>query len=102
MTKAATLPITYQEMQIPVLNLEKEAVPKLARLLASWRPRGELVTKNEDSCHFCRKAIAKGDTYTSIEIEEDVERGGVFERQEVLAVLAIVCDECAKKYMIWL
>jgi len=41
-------------------------------------------------------------SYTRIEIEEDVERGGVLERQEVLAVLAIVCEECASKYMIWL
>jgi len=102
MTKAATQPITYQEMQVPALNLEKEAVLKLARSLAPHRPRAELVTNNEDSCHFCRKAIVKGETYTVIEIEEDVERGGAFERQEVLAVLAIVCEECASRYMIWL
>jgi hypothetical protein len=102
MTKAATGDLVLEEKPVPVLNLEKEAVRKLARSLGSWHPKGELTTKCEDSCHFCRKAIVKGDTYTRIEIEDDVERGGAFERKEVVAVLATVCEECGKKYMIWL
>ena len=102
MTKASTEAITFEEKPVPILNLEKEGVRKLARSLGSWRSTSGLTTKSEGSCHFCRKAISKGETYTRIEIEEDVESGGVFERQEVLAVLAVVCEECAKKYMIWL
>jgi len=102
MTKAAVREIAFEEKPVPMLNLEKEAIRKLARSLGSWHPKGELTTRSKDSCHFCRKAIVKGDTYTRIEIEDDVERGGAFERKEVVAVLAIVCEECGKKYMIWL
>jgi DNA-directed RNA polymerase subunit RPC12/RpoP len=102
MTKAETREIVLEEKPVPVLNLEKEAVRKLARSLGSWRSKEDLTTKCEDSCHFCRRAIVEGDTYTRIEIEDDVERGGAFERKEVVAVLATVCEECGKKYMIWL
>ena len=102
MTKVGTGAITFEEKPVPVLNLEKEAVRKLARSLGSWRSKEDLTVKCEDSCHFCHKPIVQGDTYTRIEIEDDVESGGAFERKEVVAVLAIVCEECGKKYMIWL
>jgi len=101
MTKAATRDVIFQDVPVPMLNLEKEAVRKLAQSIVAGYPMKEPLTKSEDSCSFCHTPIGCGATYTMIEIVGSMQEGTLCE-EELLAELAIVCEACAMKYMVWL
>ena len=100
-TKAATREVTFQGAPVPMLNLEKEAVRELAQSIVAGYPMKEQVIESEDSCSFCHTAIGRGATYTKIEIMGDMQEGSLCE-EESLAELAIICEDCAMKYMVWL
>lgn len=83
-----------------MLKLEIEGFHHFVRYVAGkdvpWGP-----VPKEDSCSLCQNDIGIGDEYTLIEITKEYQNT---EEVRVLDVfpLAVLCESCAEKYMVWL
>jgi len=86
---------------LPLLDFEKESIEQYANWLAWWpAPVGEVRTEIRERlvCQECHEAIETWDVYVAVQIVRTTER----ESQQVLALLRILCDDCASKQgMIW-
>jgi hypothetical protein len=85
---------------LPLLGFEREAIEQYANWLAWW-PVTE-VRKTEIGerlvCQECHSTVETWDVYVLIQIVRATET----ESEQVLALLRILCDDCAAKQgMIW-
>ncbi len=100
--KAATQDVTFPSLPLlPTLALEKQSISRFARWRSlagvAWKP----VAKGRASCSLCQTPVAVGDTYTRVELREEVGEGkGAFVKESY--TLAILCEKCAEKYLEWL
>jgi hypothetical protein len=89
--------------EVPLLELEKAGfywfVKKLAGSAESWTLRVQ-----EENCSLCDSLIMKSDYYTQIEICKETQKqdGHIEVLPESISGLAIICDVCAKRFMVWL
>ena len=74
---------------------------RIARWRAGREAELEPMLKGRDSCSSCGAAIGIGDTYTLVALTEEV---GSISGPEVKEQydLAIFCEDCSEKYMVWL
>jgi|GEM_PF-470581 len=102
MELAATQRIEFKDAPVPLLNLEKEGVHQCAKILFGDTPaKLSIQPVDPSNCTLCRKPIVIGDIYSSIEILEEVsDKGGVTVKGNYS--LAVLCEPCGQKYMIWL
>ena len=98
---AATKDITFPELPLPVLNLEKRGFNQFAKWRAGKATESESIAKGRNSCSLCRAAIGAGDAYRRIQLTEEVQNATDIEVKEAYT-LAILCENCAEKYMVWL
>ena len=92
--------ITFHK-EMPLLELEKAGFRWFAgRLAGSTEP---WALDAEDNCTLCRQPIRDGDYYTQIEANEELAKpeGSIEVIPQSISKLAIICDSCAKKYMVW-
>ena len=83
---------------LPLLDFEKEAIEQYANWISWWPPVGEMEIGERLMCQECHEAIETWDVYTVVQIVRTTER----ESEQVLALLRILCDNCASKQgMIW-
>lgn len=101
MTRAATEEIEFTELQLPLLNLEKQGFYRYAKWHAGKAVEWEPIVKGRDSCSLCHAAIGAGDIYTRVQIGEEMEhaKGVAAEKAHTLAIL---CESCAQTYLVWL
>jgi hypothetical protein len=82
------------------LNLEKEGLYHFAiwhtNKSADWKD-----LKEKDKCSLCETGIMIGDKFTELEITEEVQNGKTVETSEAYCI-AILCENCAQKYAVWL
>ncbi len=101
MTRAKIEKISFREPPLPLLRLEKEGLQQFARSRGDSRLKWEKRVRNRDGCSLCQRAISCGDAYTRIEITEEVSDRKSVKVKEA-HTLAILCEDCAKDYMVWL
>jgi len=101
LSKAGRGKIKFFHKPPPLLKVEKEGLYRFAKYYASkdtaWGP----VPKGRDSCTLCRAAIEIGDKYTLIAITKEQQHAWDVQIEEEYP-LAVLCEACAEKYMVWL
>jgi len=101
MRKVPQMGLALKLIPLPLLDFEKEGIFHYAFWIAWWPPVGEVREtgiKERLVCQECLGAIETWDVYVQVQIVRTTER----ESQQVLALLRILCDNCAAKQgMIW-
>jgi hypothetical protein len=102
MRKVPQVGLALKLHPLPLLDFEKESIEQYANWLAWWPvPVGEMRGTEISErlvCQECHGAIETWDVYTVVQIVRTRET----ESEQVLAVLRIMCDDCASKQgMIW-
>ena len=100
MRKVPQVGLAIKLIPLPLLDFEREGIFQYANWLAWWPPVGEVRTEIGERlvCQECHEAIETWQVYVVVKIVRSTET----ECEQVLALLRILCDECAAKQgMIW-
>jgi len=102
MRKVPEVGLTLKLHPLPLLDFEKEAIEQYANWLAWWPPVGEVreteMLRGRLVCRECYGTVETWDVYVLVQIVRTTET----ECEQVLALLRMMCDECAAKQgMIW-
>ena len=98
--KAAGEKIELSNSVIPLLNLEIAELYKFAKRSVDNKKDSEEQDKSRDSCSLCTADIRVGDQYTRLTMGEEVEDGDSV-RTISEYTFAVLCKNCADKYMAW-
>jgi hypothetical protein len=93
--------ITFNE-EVPLLEMEMAGFYWFVRRLAKGGEPWGLVAE-ENHCTLCKSPIKVGDHYTEINVTEEVpeQERPVEVLPEFEHRLAVICDSCAGKHMVW-
>jgi hypothetical protein len=88
--------------EVPLLELEIAGFYWFVRRLAGGaKPWGLIIQEN--NCSLCKSPIRDGDHYTQINISQEIakQEGPIEVIPATERTLAVICDSCAGKRMVW-
>jgi DNA-directed RNA polymerase subunit N (RpoN/RPB10) len=100
--KAREEEIIFNEIPVPLLNLEKAGFYSFVRNLELSSQPQRLAT-GADKCYFCGTPIIDGKHYVHVDMNiQEIRNRQCKVLPSSTLVLAVACEECAERYMIWL